>query len=97
MRRRIIYLLRIIGPYVLWVFQFIIRMTLITAVANLSGLPKACDKIASDWVARAINAGFPSLHEDWLYRVLYVVGLAQYIVGWIVLSHLTVWLFRWVF
>jgi hypothetical protein len=96
-RRLIIYLLRRMWPFVWQSMKFTCGSMLITLLANLSGLPKACDAIASEWTQKGIDAGFPTLHEKWLYRSLYLVALCQYVFGFVLLSHIVVWLFWWIF
>lgn len=94
--RLVIYLTRRMSPVIARASVFTFRAMLYALVTVLIGLPRAVTFIADDWRQRAIDNGFPSRWENLLYYILCAMAFLQFLLGWIVLSHVTVWLFRWI-
>lgn len=90
---RLIVFVRIIAPW-MWRFAtYCLKLAATSLVATLKGFPPTIRAIANDWVDKAIRAGFPSLYARELYYLFCVVATAMLVAGWVILSHITVWLF----
>lgn len=95
--RLIWFVIRLITPWVVRILIFALMLVL-TALGSIRfGIPKTVDVIASDWVQRALNVGFPTLWERNLYFVFLVLAYATVIAGWIVLAFITVFIVKWIF
>jgi hypothetical protein len=76
----------------------IFRMMVLALVTVLISLPRAVDFFASEWTQQAIDKGWiPTRWERVTYYILCAVAFIQFLVGFVVLSHITVWLFWLIF
>ena len=93
-----LYLVRILSPVVARMSVFLFRSMVYALVTVLISFPRAVDFVASDWVDRAIeNRWIPTRWERTAYWVFCVAAALQFIAGFIVLSHITVWVFWLIF
>lgn len=86
-----------IAPVVIWVAVQTLRTAGINFVTQWRAFPQVSGEIADEWTSRAIESGMPMAWERQLRVITYVTAFVMNIVGWIVLSHLTVWIFRLIF
>ncbi|MBE0649911.1 MAG: hypothetical protein IH595_03620 [Bacteroidales bacterium] len=69
-----------------------------TAIASLwVGVPQATNRIANEWIERAVAAGFPTIWDEKLYYTIRIVAFLTIVVGWVLLSFVTVWIVKWIF
>lgn len=83
-----------------WVFRSIgFTLNLMwTALSSLwVGVPQALNRIADEWIGRAIASGFPTIWDKKLYYTIKVMAFITIVVGWILLSFFTVWIVKWIF
>lgn len=89
--------IRLATPWLLRVFMSAILLSL-TAVASFwIGIPNAAGQIADNWLDRAVRAGWPTLWDRQLRRVFLVVAFMTIVLGWIVLSFITVFIVKRIF
>src|SRR5258708_5760703 len=89
--------IRLAAPWIIRVFMYTVWVSL-TAVASFwVGIPKAANQIADDWLDRAVRAGWPTIWDRQLRRILLVVAFATIVLGWIFLSFTTVFIVRLIF
>ena len=93
----VVRVIRFFTPWIARTFVFILSLIATTVIAFWSGVPKTVDRIANDWLDRAVIAGFPTQWDRQLYHTLWVLGLIMVIAGWIILSFITIWLVRIIF
>lgn len=94
------YVTRVIRFFVPWVaraFLFILGIIATGVITFWSGVPSRVDRIANEWLDRAVLAGFPTEWDRPLYYTLWVLGLIMVIAGWVILSFITVWIFHLIF
>lgn len=94
------YIVRIFRFFVPWVwraFVFTISLMATWVVSFWGGVPRAVGRISDDWLDRAIHAGFPTIWDRNLYQVLWVLAFATIVIGWVVLSYITVFVFQRIF
>jgi len=89
--------IRLATPWIVRVFLVTV-MSCLTALAGFwIGVPAAVDKIANEWLDRAVLAGFPTQWDRYLYWVLRVLAFLTIVFGWIVLSFITVFIVKRLF
>jgi hypothetical protein len=82
----------------LWRLVLAILMWLGTAFAAFWGnVPNATASIATDWRDRAVVAGFPTEWDSRLFFLFWVIAFGMIVIGWIVLSYITVFVVQWIF
>ena len=88
-----IYLLgiRFTVPWIVRAFGFTLKLIATTVVALWIRVPTMVRKIADDCLDTAVDAGFPTRYDRYLYYAVCVTALLTIIAGWIVLAYLTVW------
>ena len=94
------YITRVIRFFVPWVaraFMFFVVLIATSVLTFWSGVPRRVDQIANEWLDRAVLAGFPTEWDSHLYHVLWALGLLMVIVGWVILSFITVWIVHLIF
>ena len=66
----------------------------ITIVGLCRGLPAHWEAIALEWNQRMIDAGAPTEWEQHYMGILAFLALVMTVVGWVILSYITVWVWR---
>jgi len=66
-------------------------------IAFWLGVSRAAKVIADDHTEMVIRAGVPSIYAPRIFWLMLVVAYIELCIGWILVAHLTVWLFWWVF
>ncbi len=61
------------------------------------GVPQKARVIANDWLDHAYAAGVPTTHFPALYNIFCCAAFAMIVLGWVVLSYMTVFILRLVF
>ena len=89
--------IRLITPWVIKFAWFMFNLALKAMASFWVGVPKSIRNLASQWTAMALNSGIPSIYDVWIFRIMAVVASLMILAGWIIASHLTVWLFWLVF
>jgi len=90
-------LLQMIIPWVLRSIGFTLKLML-TAISSLwVGVPQATHRIADEWIDRAVAAGFPTIWDRKLYYTIRIVAFITIVVGWVLLSFVTVWIVKLIF
>lgn len=90
--RRAFQIARFFAPWVWGVIRFTCLLVAVTMVSFWRGVPQNISLIASEWQVRANNGGFPMTWNRELYYVLWALAFVTVILGWVVLSYITVWL-----
>lgn len=81
-----------IVPWVIRAILHTISLLLTGGAGFWTGVPGVTRTIADEWTKRACEIGFPSQYDSALYRILQVAAFATFLVGWILLSYVTVWI-----
>ncbi len=84
-------------PWMARIMWFMVGLIATSLAAFWSGVPKTVNRVADNWLDRAIAAGFPTRWDAALYNVLWIVAFAMIVWGWIILSYLTITVIRWIF
>lgn len=91
------FLSRMVMPVIGNVIFFALRLVFVAVISLWIGVPRAIENIANEWLDRAVAAGFPTNMDRQLYYVLWFLGLATVIVGWVIFSFITVFIFNLIF
>jgi hypothetical protein len=95
--RNLIFLTRLATPWIWGAFVFTLSLVTTTAISIWVGVPTAVDRIANEWLDRAVIAGFPTQWDRQLYYILWALGLITVVAGWIILSFITVGIVHLIF
>ena len=87
---------RFMFPWVIRGAVFTLKMVLIAVASLWMGVPKACQRIADEWLDRAIRAGFPSLYATSLYKAVYTAAFLVIVASWVIFAFVTVALITWI-
>jgi len=93
----IISVVRLATPWIIRAIVVAVELILTTLVSIWVGIPNAVEQIALDWQGRAIDAGFPRIWDRRLYLVLWWAAFLTVILGWILLSFMTVFIVNLLF
>jgi len=93
----VIRIIRFFTPWVTGAFTFTLGLIATSVITFWGGVPRRVDQLANLWVDRAYLAGFPGEWTRQLYYVLYCLAFSMIVLGWIILSFITVWLVRVIF
>ena len=83
-----------------WLLKALIFTLLLVATSVGSlwlGVPKTVNKIADEWLTRAIKAGLPPSWERFIYSVSFVLAFLTVLAGWVVLAFTTAFIVRSLF
>ncbi len=86
--------IRFIVPLLVLAFHFIVGMCLNCVTGWWVGVPNACRRTAEEWVNRAAQRQIPSIYFRWIYGLVWLETFLVILAGWLILSHVTVWLLR---
>ena len=89
--------IRLATPWIVRMFMYTVWLSLTTVASFWNGIPNAAAQIADDWLGRAVDAGWPTLWDRQLRRVFLVVAFMTIVLGWIILSFITVFIVKRIF
>jgi hypothetical protein len=84
-------------PWVGRIITFMISFVLTSVISFWSGVPAIVERIANEWLDRAVAAGFPTQWDRQLFFTFRFLAFAMILVGWISLSFITVWIVNLIF
>ncbi len=83
---------------VLWFLLWAtLRAVLMSVITLWKTVPGEIDDIATQWVVRALNLGFPHSGENIMYYCYYFLGWVIFAIGWTISAHLTILLEHLIF
>lgn len=83
-----------------WIARFFVAMLsfmLTLLISFWGGVPARVDQMANEWLDRAYLGGFPTQWDRRLYWTFYCLAFVMLIVGWVILSFITVWIVQLIF
>src|SRR5687768_5505256 len=95
--RQIVFFFQLSFPWLRGAFLFTLWLMTTSLVSFGLGVRTALDRIADEWLDKADATGFPSRWASRLYRLIWVLALVTVVAGWLLLSHLTVFITRLIF
>lgn len=90
-------MVRFFAPWVGRVFMFILGLIVTSVISFWGNVPTTVQRIADEWLDRAVMSGFPTQWDRRLYYVLSGVAYVMIVFGWVFLSYFTVWLVNLIF
>ncbi len=93
-------LIRAVRPILRWCWRsalFVLGFLATTMAAYGGAFLTAVGILAQNWCQRALDGGFPTIWDRRLYYICWCFALAVMLVGWVVLSYLTITVIRWIF
>ena len=85
-------LMQTVTPWIARGFLFTLQLITTTIASIWVGIPEATKRIAEHVVDLAIASGMDTIFDNRLFLVIRWMAFFTILVGWIVTSHLTVWL-----
>ena len=95
--RHLAFFARMILPIIGRVLFFAGRLIAVAVISLWIGVPTALNNIADEWLDRAVIAGFPTIWDRQLYYVFWALGLVTVVIGWVLLSFITVGIVHLIF
>ncbi len=92
MVRVILTMVRIVLPFLWELVKAALRSLAIALVAMWNGIWLTVQRLAEEWTYRAVGAGLPPQQARVLEIFFRIIALLVTLVGWVLLSYLTVWL-----
>ncbi len=89
--------LRFFLPWVGRIIMFMIGFILTSVISFWSGVPSIIEKIANEWLDRAVTAGFPTQWDRQLFFTFRYLAFAMILLGWVILSFITVGIVHLIF
>ncbi len=89
--------LRFFLPWVGRILMFMAGFILTSVISFWSGVPSMVERIANEWLDRAVAAGFPTQWDRRLYFTFYYLAFLMVVFGWVILSFITVWIVNLIF
>jgi len=89
--------LRFFLPWVGRIIMFMVGFILTSVISFWGGVPAMADRIANEWLDRAVRAGFPTQWDRNLFFTFKTLAFAMILLGWVILSLLTVWILDLIF
>ncbi len=86
---------RFIVPWVIRSISMALRMCFVAIASLWTGVPNACRLIASMYVERAIQNGFPTLYSRYLYNAICVMVFVVIVLFWLAIAQITVFVTNW--
>lgn len=83
---------RVFLPWIGRIILFMVGLIITSALSFWSGIPQTTDRIANEWLDRAVANGFPTIWDRRLYFTFRILAFAMILLGWVILSYITVWL-----
>lgn len=88
--------IRFIVPWTIRSITMTLRMCFVAVASLWTGVPNACRLIASMYVERAIQNGFPTLYARYLYNAICVMAFVVIVMCWVVFAFATMSIVNWV-
>jgi hypothetical protein len=88
---------RSIAPFALSAAKFAFMQFMKNFVNLWRGVPKTTEKIADECLDNALAAGWPTIHDRYLYWTVRVVTFVVFVIEWVGFSFVTVFIVRWIF
>ena len=95
--RRVFFMARIVAPILWTVCWGALQLVALAVVALWSGVPASLDRMANEWLNRAILRGWPTLYSRQLYYFLYALAFVMVLLGWILSCYLTIFILHLIF
>ena len=89
--------MRFFLPWVGRILLFMASFILTSVISFWSGVPAMVERIANEWLDRAVQAGFPTKWDRRLYFTFYYLAFLMVVCGWVTLSYMTVWIVGLIF
>lgn len=89
--------LRFFLPWVGRIVLFMVSFILTSVFSFWSGVPAVVERIANEWLDRAVAAGFPTQWDRRLFFTFKYLAFGMILLGWVILSHITVWIVNLIF
>jgi hypothetical protein len=88
-------LTRFVAPWVIWMVVRGMWVGLISLPVFWQGVPEHCERLARRWFERIVsNQRFQPEVEEGILAFLAFVAFLTTVLGWVILSHITVWVWR---
>jgi len=85
-------------PFALMLAWEIIRVMIVTLIANFRGWRSTANDMADEWTNQLIKKGlFPINADKYLRPVFLTVAYLTIVAGWLLLSFATVSIVKWIF
>lgn len=84
-------------PWVGRIIMFMASFIFTSVISFWSGAPTMVERIANEWLDRAVSSGFPTQWDQRLYFTFYYLAFLMIICGWVTLSFITVWIVGLIF
>jgi hypothetical protein len=95
--RSAIFLARIAAPFIWMICINALRLELLAVIALWSGVSTSLNRMANEWLDRAIRHGWPTLYSAQLYYTLYGLAFVMVLAGWILCSYTTMIILHLIF
>lgn len=89
--------LRFFLPWIGRIIMFMVGFILTSVISFWSGVPLIIERIANEWLDRAVLAGFPTRWDRHLFFTFRFLAFAMILLGWVMLSFITVWIVNLIF
>lgn len=89
--------LRFFLPWVGRIVLFMVSFILTSVFSFWSGVPTVVERIANEWLDRAVAAGFPTQWDRRLFFTFKYLAFSMILLGWVILSYITVWIVNLIF
>lgn|GEM_PF-6913285 len=90
-------LVRFFLPWIGRIIMFMAGFILTSVISFWGGVPAIIERIANEWLDRAVAAGFPTQWDRHLFFTFRFLAFTMILLGWITLSFITVWLVNLLF
>jgi len=84
-------------PWIGRILMFMAGFILTSVITFWSGVPTMVERIANEWLDRAVSSGFPTQWDRRLYFTFYYLAFLMIVCGWVTLSYTTVWIINLIF
>src|SRR5688572_26852166 len=88
---------RLTSPWIWGAISVSFKFMLISVAAIWRSVPQVLEDTANEWVDQATFAGSPTNITPILYHIMWWLGLVSVVIGWVILSYLTVFITRLIF
>jgi len=89
--------LRFFLPWIGRIIIFMVSFILTSVISFWSGVPIIIERIANEWLDRADAARFPSEWDRQLFFTFKFLAFVMIVLGWVILSFITVWIVNLIF
>lgn len=89
--------LRFFLPWVGRILLFMVSFILTSVFSFWGGVPAIVERIANEWLDRAVATGFPTQWDRQLFFTFRFLAFGMILLGWVTLSFFTVWIVNLIF